>query len=90
MPSQEPCQNFPSNTKTLALASISAGMSVRDTQIIHARSKNIEATSIGAAMSTPSKITPEAIITWRKERAQLNAGLKTIREPSSVTPINPA
>ena len=46
--------------------------------------------SVCAVISAPSKITPEAIITWRKERAQLNAGLKTIREPSSMTPINPA
>ena len=46
--------------------------------------------SVCAVMSAPSKITPEAIITWRKERAQLNAGSKTSREPSTVTPINPA
>ena len=44
---------------------------------------------IGAVMSTPSKITPEAIVKWRKERAQLNVGLETIREPSSKIPVNP-
>jgi hypothetical protein len=51
-------------------------MSVRDMPIIHAGSKNIEAASIGAVMSTPSKITLEVIITWRKERAQLDVGLR--------------
>ena len=54
------------------------------------RPRTLKAASIGAVMSTPTKITPEAIVTWRKERAQLDAGLKTIREPSSVTRINPA
>ena len=55
---------------------------------IHAGSKNIKAASVGPVMSTPLKITQEATITLRKERAQLDAGLKTTQEPSSVTPIN--
>ena len=77
-------------TEASALASIGAITSVRDMQIIHAGSRNLEAASIGAVMSTSSNITPETIITLRKERAQLDVGLKTIREPSSVAPINPA
>ena len=77
-------------TEASASTSIDTVVSVRDMQIIHAGSKNLEAASIGAAMSTPSKITPEVIVTWRKERAQQNTGLKTIQEPSNVTSINPA
>ena len=59
-------------------------------QIIHTGSKSPEEVSIGAVIATSSNITPEAITTWRKESAQLDTGLKTIWEPSSVSPVNPA
>ena len=89
-PLENTYKTFHLTPETLASASIGAVMSVRDMKFVHAGSKNLESASIDAVMSKLSKITSEPIMTWRKERAQLDTGLKTIREPSNVTPINPA